>query len=85
MKDLKSQFVDWLATKPADGEYDYWDCAICPAAQFLSATRTRRDFDILEFELVEIPTAEIYGGSVGGVLQATPWTFGALRERLMQS
>lgn len=79
MRDLKSQFTDWVRTKPADERYDYCDPFNCALAQF--------GREVGYPHLVGAPTAAIdLGERIHGVLNSgfsgnTP-TFGALASRL---
>lgn len=80
MKDLKSQLIDWLETKPADEEYRFLSITHCAIGQFglyaglLNEGECIGESDAL-FNLHVL---------IGGNTLDAP-TFGALRDRLVQS
>lgn len=83
MKDLKSQFIDWLATKPADEEYNYFDYSFAPD-QGCAIYRFCADNGYPK----EVAVGIDFYGERSGICKAAltgPYTFGALRERLLQS
>lgn len=65
-------FRDWLATQPADEAYDYVNPSTCAYAMYQRATGT------FEGSLLssQLPV------DLRAPLQAKPWTYGALLERL---
>lgn len=79
MKSLRDQFVDWLETKPADERYHYWDSDRCPITQFGQGAGYIDPDQSFGF------SDALCGLHNNGyeALKAHPWTFGALRQRLM--
>lgn len=77
-------FTDWLATMPADGEYDYTACMTCAFSQYLTAIGLKpagvgpgywrqRGADSLRHRPLPDGVEEI--------VYTTPWTFGAALSR----
>lgn len=70
-------FADWCERKPADEEYDWFDCNVCAASQYA------KELGISNFADLAIPGTFLFRASE--LAFPEPHTFGALAERLREA
>lgn len=75
MQSLTQQFIAFCRSKPADEEYDFWDCEHCAVYQFLG-----QSFGSISSQMYLRVSAATYEAAA-----YEPYTFGALTDRLEQS
>lgn len=84
MKDLYSQFADWVKLQPRDAEYEYDNNTGCAFCQFLSSVGVNFVVVMDDYWLGDLNTRHNLEREFAEALACEPHTFGALSDRLAQ-